>query len=203
MIETYFVAMTEARFMLASLNMPMVDGEMIHLCLAQFILNEEMNEPCEKWEDSTVAPTFVNFRTHMIQQMIRIEGRQGTLATANIANLVEASTNQATEILSGELLVQAEEIRQLKAALEQNSAAPGNGIPSLIGTDESSVMSSQLQAMKVKLDSLKAATTASSTAATTAAATAAAKAKKDDKRKNKNDNDMPATVLCSFKQRSI
>ena len=49
MIETYFVAMTETRFMLASLNMPMVDGEMICLCLAQFILNEEINEPCEKW----------------------------------------------------------------------------------------------------------------------------------------------------------
>ena len=61
MIETYFVGMTEARFMLASLNMPMPDAEMIRLCLAQFILNEEMNEPCEKWEDSIVAPTFVNF----------------------------------------------------------------------------------------------------------------------------------------------
>ena len=113
--------------------------------------------------------------------MIRIEGRQGTLTTAKIANLVEASTSQATEILSGELLVQAEEIRQLKATLEQNSPAPGNGIPSLIGTDESSVMSSQLQALKVELDSLKAATVASSSAATTAAATAAAKAKKDGK----------------------
>ena len=54
----------------------------------------------------------------MIEQMIHKEGRQATLATANIANLVEAFTNQATVILSGELLIQAKEICQLKAALK-------------------------------------------------------------------------------------
>ena len=40
-----------------------------------------------------------------MKQIIRIEGRKGTLATSNIDNMVEDSTKQATEILSGEILV--------------------------------------------------------------------------------------------------
>ena len=82
-------------------------------------------------------------------QIIRIERRKETLATANIANQVKAFTNQATEILSGELLFQVGEIRELKALIEQNSAVPGNDIPSLVNTDSSSIMSIQFQAMKV------------------------------------------------------
>ena len=80
MIEEYFMKMTSARFTLAALNNPMDDAEMIRLCLVQFILNEEMNEPCEKWEDSPLARTYLNFREFFIKQAIRIEGRKGTQA---------------------------------------------------------------------------------------------------------------------------
>ena len=122
------------------------------------------------------------FVSSLLNKTFKLKKRKGTLATVNITNLVEASTNQATEILLGGLLVQAEEIQELKALIEQNAAVPGNGIPSLVNTDTLSVMSSQFQAMKVKLDSLKATIAA---AATTAAATVAAK-KTDIKKKKQN-----------------
>ena len=135
---------------------------MICLCLVQFIKNDEMNKLCEKWEDATVPRTYTAFREFFIKHIIRIEGRKGTLVTANITNMVEDSTKQATEIISGEILVQAEEICELIALMERN-AAPGNGISSLVNTDKSSIISSQYQAMKVGLDSLKAAATAATT----------------------------------------
>ena len=149
MIEGFFMEMIAARFTLAYLNMAIDDAEMIRLCLVQFILNDEMNEPCEKLENTTVPQTYTNFCEFFIKQIIRIERRKETLATANIANQVKAFTNQATEILSGELLFQVGEIRELKALIEQNSAVPGNDIPSLVNTDSSSIMSIQFQAMKV------------------------------------------------------
>ena len=64
--------------------------------------------------------------------------------------MVKNSTKQAFEILSREILVQAEEICELRTLMEYNEA-PGNGIPSLVNTDTPSVISSQFQAMKVKL----------------------------------------------------
>ena len=192
MIEGYFMGITSARFTLTSLNMTIDDAEMICLCLVQFIKNDEMNEPCEKWEDSTLARTYMAFREFFVKQIIRIEGRKGTLATANISNMVEDSTKQATKILSGEILVQAEGICELRALMERN-AAPGNGIPSLVDTDTSPVISSQFQAIKVKLDSLKAAATAA----------AAAVKKTDTKKKKQNDNDIPATTINPYKQRPV
>ena len=152
-----------------------------------------MNEPCEKWEDSTVGNTYENFRKFMIKQIIRIEGRKGTLGTSNIPNLVKASTNQANEIVSGELLVQAEEIRALKALIERSSGS--DGATSMVNTDTSSVMSSQFQAMKVEIDSLKAA------AAATAAATAT-KSPNPNKKDKKNDGNIAATTCTPYKQRS-
>ena len=101
MIEGYFMGMTSAYFTLASLNMTINDAKMIRLYLVQFKQNDEMNEPCEKWEDSTLAWTYSEFRKFFIKQIIGIEGRKGTLATTNIANMVKDFTKQATEILSG------------------------------------------------------------------------------------------------------
>ena len=92
---------------------------MIQLCLVQFKKNDEINESCEKWEDSAVACTYNEFQNFMIKQIIQIEGRKGTLATQNIANLVEDSTKQATKILLGEILCQAETIRDLTARIER------------------------------------------------------------------------------------
>ena len=109
-----------------------------------------------KWDDSTVARTYTEFQNFMIKQVIWFEGRKRALSTANIANLVEDSTKQATKILLGELLVQAEEVCVLRAQIECNTV--GDGVPSLVNTDTSSVMSSvQYQAMQVEINSLKAA----------------------------------------------
>ena len=55
--------------------------------------------------------------------------------------MFEDSTKQATEIISGELLVQAEEIRELQAQIDC-TAGVGNGIPLLVNTDTSAVISS-------------------------------------------------------------
>ena len=60
-----------------------------------------MNGPCENWEDSILAHTYSEFRNFMIKKLIQIEARKGTLTTANIANMVEDSTKQATGVLSG------------------------------------------------------------------------------------------------------
>ena len=97
----------------------------------------------------------LGFFRFFIKQIIRIEGRKGTLATANIANLVEDSIKQATKILSGELLVQVEEIRALRAQVERTTVS--DGVLSLVNTDTSSVMSNvQYQAMQVEINSLEA-----------------------------------------------
>ena len=112
MMGTYFKTMMMCQFTLASLQQPVSGAEMIRLCMVQFKLNEELIESCEKWEDQpALARTFNDFCTFMIKQSIRIGGRKGTLGSQNIANLVEDANKQSTEVLSGELLVQAEEIR--------------------------------------------------------------------------------------------
>ena len=154
-----------------------------------------MNEPCEKWEDSPLACTYTEFGNFMIKQIIRIEGRKRMLATANIANLVENSTKQATEILSGELLVQVEEMCALRAQIERNTV--GDGVPSLVNTGTLSIMSSvQYQAMKVEIDSLKAvvATAAAATTTTTP---------NNHKKDKCNDNDIAAKAAHPYKQRPV
>ena len=92
MIEGYFMGMTSTWFALASFNINIDDAEMIRLCLVQFVKNDEMKIPCEKWGDSPLVHTYPEFCNFMIKQIIRIEGRKGILATANIVNLVEDST---------------------------------------------------------------------------------------------------------------
>ena len=91
--------------------------QLIFLILVQFIKNDDLIGPCEKWEDRPVNTcTYGDFHQFMIKQVIRTDNRKGTLGTlgtAKIANLVEEPIKQSTKILSGELLVQAETICQL------------------------------------------------------------------------------------------
>ena len=105
----------------------------------------------------------------MIKQIIQIEGRKGILATTNIANLVKDSTKQATKILLGELLLQAETIFEFTACLKQterNTVNQSSGVPSIVSTDPSTVMNAQYQAMQAKINPLKAAATTASVATT-------------------------------------
>ena len=93
MIETYFKNMTSCQYTLVLLGNLLDNAEMIRLCLVQFNLNDEMNEACEKLEDSpTTVRTYIDFQKFMTKQIILIEDRKGTLATTNIANLVIEST---------------------------------------------------------------------------------------------------------------
>ena len=90
MMETYFKNMLMCQFTLASLGQPVPGTKMIQLCMVQFKLNDELTESCEKWEDQPAnARTYNDFCVFIIKQIIRIGGRKGTLATQNIANLVE------------------------------------------------------------------------------------------------------------------
>ena len=61
MIETYSKNITSDKFTLSSLGNLIDDSKMIWLCLVQFNLNDEMNESCKKWEDSTVVRTYTEF----------------------------------------------------------------------------------------------------------------------------------------------
>ena len=137
-IESFSMDMTPAQFILASHNTIIGDAKMIRLCLVQFMKNPEMNEPCENCEDSILARKYSEFQNFMIKQIIQIEGRKGTLATANIANLVKDSTKQATEIILGELLVQAEEICTLRAQIGRNTVY--DDVPSLVNTNTLFIM---------------------------------------------------------------
>ena len=89
----------------------------------------------------------------MIKEIIKIGRRKGTLASQNIANLVEDANKQSTEVLSGELLIQAEEIRSLRESLDAMKHMTG-GVPSMVNTDTSSVMSQQNQAYQVEIATL-------------------------------------------------
>ena len=140
MMETYFKTMMMCRFTLSSLGRPVLGDEMIRLCMVQFKLNEELTESCEKWEDQPAnARTYNGFCNFMIKEIIEIGGRKGTLTSQNIANLVEDTNKQSTKVLSGELLVQAEEIHSLKESLD--AMKHSTSVPSMVNTDTSSVMS--------------------------------------------------------------
>ena len=205
MMEQYFKNMGTCQFTLASLGNAITDGEMICLCLVQFTKNDDLIEPCKKWEDQPAnARTYADFQRFMIQQVIRFENRRGTLGTANIANLVEESTKISTEILSGELLIQAETIARLGAQLDDRKQSPpfppSSGVPSMVNTDTSSVMSQQQQAMQVEINSLKAVAVV---AAAAAAVVNPSLARCQTPKANQNDTDMEATVAWPYKQRSV
>ena len=198
MIETYFKTMLMCQFTLASLQRPVGGDEMIRLCMVQFKMNDELIESCEKWEDQPpLARTFNDFCNFMIKESIKIGGRKGSLASQNIANLVEDANKQSTEVLSGELLIQAEEIRSLKETLDAMKHMSGSGgVPSMVNTDTSSVMSQQNQAYQVEIATLRA-------AAAAAAATPTTVVQKKIKKDKRNDNDMVATTAHPYKQRSV
>ena len=163
MMETYFKTMMMCQFTLASLQRPVGGGEMIRLCMVQFKLNEELIESCEKWEEQPAhVLTYNDFCNFMIKESIKIGGRKGTLGSQKIGNLVEDANKQSTEVLSGELLVQAEEIQSLRESLDAMKHLTG-GVPSMVNTDTSSVMSQQNQAYQVEIATLRAAAAAAAT----------------------------------------
>ena len=132
----------------------------------------------------------------MIKESIKIGRRKGSLGSQNIANLVEDANKQSTEVLSGELLVQAEEIRSLRESLDAMKHL--TGVPLMVNTDTSSVMSQQNQVYQVEIVTLRAAAAAAA-ATTQSVATPPGKHKKD----KRNDYDMAATAAHPYKQQSV
>ena len=59
MVKSYLMDMISAWFTLSSLGTTINNAKMIRLCLVKFTKNPEMNEACEKWEDSLVC-TYVH-----------------------------------------------------------------------------------------------------------------------------------------------
>ena len=126
MIANYFKNMSTYQYTLALLGNLLDNAKMIWLCLVQFLMDDELNKLCEKWEDLPVNTcTYADFRWFIIKQIIWIDNQKRTLGTTKITNLVNESTKQSTKVLLGELLVQVETICQLIVCFDKSEGNSG------------------------------------------------------------------------------
>ena len=76
-IETYFKNMSSCWY-IALLGNFRDNAEMIWLCLVHINLSDERNEACEKWKDSTVVCTYIEFQKSMSKQILQIKSEKRT-----------------------------------------------------------------------------------------------------------------------------